>query len=102
MSVGTTMAASIVSRSVGRKRKQEPPRDTANGLLLRYLAYLIERKGGVDAVAFTTKIHRATIFRWLAGNEPGPTLEQLDTLAKALGKTDLWALRPPKSFIDRQ
>lgn len=95
-----TMGGSTKGRTVGRKRKQEPPRDTPTGVLMHWLAALIERSNlTVDDIADQLDVDRTTVFRWLSGRT-SPTVEQLDRMAMMLGKADLWALRPPKRFTD--
>lgn len=99
MTAGTTMVAGK-GHSVGRKRKQEPPRDTPTGALMHWLAALIERSDlTVDDIAEQLGVDRTTVFRWLSGRT-SPTVEQLDRMALMLGKADLWALRPPRRFLD--
>ena len=84
--------------AVPRKREQKPDHRTTEGLCMLYLAQLLERKGvGVDTLASRAGIHQATLYRWLRG-QGGPTLAQLDSLAKALGYESAWSLRPPASF----
>lgn len=92
------MGDSNKGRPVNRPREQRPKSGTPAGLTMLYVADLMKRKGiSVDAVADDSGINRATIFRWLRG-QGSPTLDQLDALAKALGRKDCWALQPPKDF----
>ena len=88
-------------RDVNRKREQEPDHRTTAGQTMRYIQHLIDRKGIKlnDDFFEVAGVHRATFFRWLRG-EGSPTIVQLDSLAKALGFADAWALRPTKAFLD--
>jgi len=85
---------------VNRPREKQPDASTTAGLFAAYLAHVIEKRGvSVDALSESTGIHRATIFRWLR-SQGEPSLSQIDSLAKALGYADAWALKPTKAFVD--
>lgn len=86
--------------TVARPRKKEPDTSTTAGMFAAYLAHLIDKRGtSPDNLAEATGINRATIFRWLRGDQ-SPDVDDLDRLAIALGFADAWALKPPKSFVD--
>lgn len=95
------MKPSNKGRDVNRKREQEPDSKSTAGQTMRYVQHLIDRKGIKlnDGFFEVAGVHRATFFRWLRG-DGSPTIVQLDSLAKALGLADAWALRPPKAFLD--
>jgi len=82
---------------MGRKRTNNPDHKTPAGQLALYLQYLI----GDDAtkIAKQTGISRATIFNYMGGTT-SPSVENLNLIAKALGKSDYRDLIPPDDFVD--
>jgi hypothetical protein len=95
MGVGTTMAASIVSRSVGRKRVA--PKGKPKTLREKLAARLRDLAGERPAheIAASVGVSVNTVLKWLKA-ENSPDLEYWPKLAASLGLSDYRDLLPPK------